>query len=439
MPRRLSYLSLSLLVLLLAVGGGSGHSQELTASPPEAAASPENSPAQATPELAPTPSAPTLGAGGTVGNGASFLPDTANSTKFYTITASLREEYDDNIYTTKNNKKSSPVTEFSPSFLVSFPEQDSTFSARYTFGLDYYSSRSGNPVDYTHEVLVRYTHQFGDRFSLDLRDQGGYYTQPDLLNGVGTPFVNGQYFENTATAEFDAQWTPLFGTTTSYSNVALLYQDSEISKFQNYDENTISQDFRFAVYPKYNLVANGTFDDTDYFEFDRGYRDVTLDVGVDWQALPNISVSVRGGATFTNSEGVPNSLSPYASASLQWKLGKRSELDFSYLHDVVPTDVTDAVGQEADRFTLRFNYELTARINIDLAGTYTHADYSSELLQGGASSFTEDDIGVNLGLSYSFNSTFSIEAGYLLSDISSQEDDRDYTRNQVYIGVRGTY
>jgi hypothetical protein len=238
----------------------------------------------------------------------------------------------------------------------------------------------------------------------------------------------------------NAQWTPLFGTLTDYSNTALLYNDQDIAQVQNYDENTISNDFRFAFFPKYNFALGLIFDNLDYLQDNRGYTEYTADTGVDWQALPNLSVSVRGGATMLRAQGISgDSISPYALVNVDWHLGKRSELTFNYLHNVVPTDVFDAVGQEADRFSVRFSYDLTARLTVYFDTTLTHSAYTSSLIQDNTPSFTEDDLGLDLGLTYHINANFSIEAGYLLSDISSQEDVRDYTRNQVYIGVRGTY
>ena len=136
---------------------------------------------------------------------------------------------------------------------------------------------------------------------------------------------------------------------------------------------------------------------------------------------------------------MPDSVGPYISASLNWVLGKRSNLSLSYLHNVVPSDVFDAVGQQADRVIINFSYDITHRITVHLASTYTHSTYTQELLQGGIPGFQEDDLIIDTGLSYQINTNFSIEGGYVLSDISSQENQRDYTRNQVYIGVRGTY
>jgi hypothetical protein len=367
--------------------------------------------------------------------------DSGNFRNYFTITASLREEYDDNIFTTKDNKVGSFVTQFSPSILVSVPSANSTFSGRYTFGLDYYLNRPGNQVDLTHEVVLRYTHQFSDRFNLDLREQFGYYNQPDLLAAVGTPFVDGSYYSNVATAEFDGQWTPLFGTSTTYSNVAVLYEDHQVAVGQNYDENTFAQDFRFAFLPKFNFIAGGIFDNTTYFENDRGYTNYTGDIGLDWQALPSLTFGLRVGATATVASEIPLTVSPYGSVTAEWQLGKRSHLSASYTHNVVPTDFVDASAEEADRFSLRFAYDITRDVTVHVEGIESHADYTSNLIQqnSGIPSFTEDDIGVDAGVEYQVTSNFGLEAGYYLSDVSSQENSRDYTRNQVYVGVRGTY
>ncbi len=438
MPRR--SLSLSLLVFTLFVGNGLSPAQDSESASSQAPV------VEGAPGLPPTASVPVpVTTASPLSSSASAphlgVTDAANTPKYFTITASLREEYDDNIYTTRDNKKSSFVTEFSPSFLFNVPMQDSTFSARYTFGLDYYESRSGNQIDYTHEALVHYTHNFSDRFTFDARDQFGYYTEPDLLQAVGTPFQNGGYIANTAIFQFNAQWTPLFGTATTYSNIAVFYQDGDVAQFQNSDENTLAQDFRFAFAPKFNFIAGGIFDDISYFDNSRGYTNYTLDFGVDWQALPSLSLGARVGASLTESDlASSSSLSPYAALTLDWQLGKRSKLTFSYTHDIVPTDEVDAVGQEADRFSIRFAYDITPRITVHLEGIETYSDYTSELIEPGTvPEFHESDVGVDFGFEYHLNSNFGFEAGYLLSDVSSELGERDYTRNQIYVGIRGTY
>jgi hypothetical protein len=126
--------------------------------------------------------------------------------------------------------------------------------------------------------------------------------------------------------------------------------------------------------------------------------------------------------------------------SLNWQLGARSSLVFSYVHSVVPTDVYVAQGQIADRFDTTFKYDITPHLTAHLEGIYTYGQYTTELLNAGTvPAFDENDLAIDSGLVYHVNSNFDVETGYLFTDVSSGLGFRDYTRNQVYIGVRGTY
>ncbi len=366
--------------------------------------------------------------------------DTSESTKFYTITASLREGYDDNIFTAKDNKVGSFTTEFTPSFLIDFPMDSSDFSARYTFDSVYYQNRSGNQFDLNHEFVARYNHAFSDRFNLDLREQFRYDNEPSLLDATGTLFRDGAYISNVSSAEFTAQWTPLLSTVTSYSNTLYYYQDSSLATEENYMENTVNQDLRFAVLPTYTVVVGGIYDDVSYQHFSRGYTSYTGNAGIDWQTTPALVLGARLGGTLTDTESAGSSVSPYATVTANWRLGQRSHLDFSYLHDVVTTDVVFANGQEADRFNARFSYDITPSVTAHLEVMYTHSDYTSDLIQPGTlNSFDEDVVAIDTGFAYHFNKNFDFDLGYTFSNVSSQLTFREYTRNQVNMGIRGTY
>jgi hypothetical protein len=367
--------------------------------------------------------------------------DVGEKPKFYTITAVLREGYDDNIFTAKVHKVGSFTTEVSPSFLLDFPMDNSDFSTRYTFDSVYYANRSGNQFDFNHEFVARYNHAFSDRFNLDLREQFRYDNEPSLLDATGTLFRNGAYISNVSSAEFTAQWTPLVSTVTTYSNTLYYYQDSGIATEQNYMENTLNQDIRFAILPTYTLDFGGIYDTTSYQYISRGFTNYTGNVGVDWQASPSVVFGVRIGGTITDTTSAGSSVSPYASATINWRLGERSHLDFSYLHNVVTTDVVFANAQTADRLSARFSYDVTPSITTHLEGIYTHSDYTSQLIQPStlSSSFTEDVVAVDTGFAYHFNKNFDFDLGYIFSNVSSQLIFREYTRNQVSVGIRGTY
>jgi hypothetical protein len=388
----------------------------------------------------------TVATGGPINTAASadtggLSSELSDMKRYFTITADLREQYDDNINTSKNNRVGSFEEIISPSILFSYPMDNSTFDARYTFGLTYYNhTAGGSQYDQDHDVVLRYNHAFSDRFNLDLRDDGGYHTDPSLLQSIGTVNRAGGYYSNIATAEFTAQWTPLFGTVTSYSNNFITYEDQQIGNSQDSDENTASQDFRFAFWPSVTFAVGAIYDNISYFDTNRGFSNYTGDTGLDWQVLPSVSVGFRIGGSITTTDNGPTSESPYASANANWQIGEKSRLILSYAHSVTPTDIVFAQGEESDRFTANFIYNITENITVNLQGIYTYADYTSELLTGGTgNSFTENVVGVDTGVTYHYNQYLDFETGYILTDVSSQQGDQSYTRNQFYVGVRGTY
>ena len=54
--------------------------------------------------------------------------------KPFTVSATVREVYDDNIFTTNTNKVDQWETVLEPSFLFNYPMDQTLFQARYTFG-----------------------------------------------------------------------------------------------------------------------------------------------------------------------------------------------------------------------------------------------------------------------------------------------------------------
>jgi hypothetical protein len=382
-------------------------------------------------------------------NPAPLAGDANSSRKWYTISASLREIYDDNVTTSSNNPQSSLETELSPSILADFPSLDNDFSARYTMDITYYSTgpdtgsnggNGGSETLLTHEFVAQYTHAFSDRFNLNLAEEFRYYTEPSIDQSTGTNYQNGAYIANILNGTLTSQWTPLFGTTTTYSNIIVRYDNSAVALVQNNIENTGSQTFSFAILPKIGVNFGGIVDDVNYNETSRGYTAYTGFIGIQWQALPSLSVSGRGGGTYVEIvQGQPYT-SPYAALTVNWTLGKRSALTFDYSHEVTPTDQIGANGQIADRFNANFRYDITSSLSSHLQLVFTNADITQQLLISGAgNSYTESTYALDTGLTYHYNNYLDLDSGITLSGVSSGISTNDYTRDQVYVGVRGTY
>lgn len=380
----------------------------------------------------------------TSSTGTPLQPATAGpgeTPRFYTITAELRETYDDNVYTSTVNTHSAWETSLTPSILFNFPMENSDLSFRLTFAATNYAGETGNPTELTADFLARFTHQFSDRFAIDVRDETGYFTEPSLFNNVGTLFRDGGYISQTFSADFSAQWTPLVSSTTSFSNAATFYDDSVIASGQDFVENTVTQGIGFAILPKYTLTFDGTYNGISYNNDDsRGYTSCTGSTGINWSALPSLSLSANVGASYTWATDAGDAPSPYLSGSLAWQLGQRSHLALGYTYSIVPTDVTTASGQLASRTYASFSYDINRSFSTHLSLALTYSDYTSGLVQSNTTGpFTEWDSALDVGLSYHVSNHFDASIGYTFSDVSSQVSFRDYTRNQIYIGITGNY
>ncbi len=399
-----------------------------------------------------TPAMMALPASTGPGTGNEPVIDASNYRKFYTISAELRETYDTNVNTTAGNPQPSFESSISPSILVDFPRENSELSARYTFGLTQYSQSDqsgGGSIQLSHTFVAQLRHDFSERFSLNASEQFLDSTEPNLFGTTGTLYRDGENISNAFTTGLSAQWTPLFGTQTTYTNTIVRYTEQQFAEDQDSMENTGSQSFSFSFLPKISLNFGGIADNITYDSVSRGYTSLTGFVGATWTALPSVTVSARGGGSYTETKqtlGVgqastdATSIAPYADVSGSWQIGERSSLTGDYSHEVTPTDQTGANGQQADRVSANFTYSINSNLSAHLQGIYTYSVISSNLINSSTlSAYNESDYALDTGINYGFDKYFSVNFDITLSGVSSEIADRDYSRQEFSVGLRGTY
>jgi hypothetical protein len=393
---------------------------------------------------------------GTPANNGSLGVDAGTNKRFYTLTASLREIYDDNVNTTSSNPQASEETELSPSILVDFRRENSDFSARYTLNLTYYTvgpndngasngssangAGHGSAVQYTQNFTAQYMHAFSDRFILNLAEQFQYETQPSLLESTGTNYQNGPYVSNSLNGTVSTQLTPLLGTLTSFANTIVQYEDSGVATNQNSVEDTGTETVSYAILPKISASAGLILDNIVYEMADRGYTTYTAFGGGQWEALPSLTLTLHAGATYIEPAVGQASIAPYGALSVNWSLGARSMLSFDYAHEITPSDQVGANGQTSDRFSSSFRYDITPRVSASLAGIFTSATVSSGLaVSGAAIGYQEDTYEVDPELTFHYNSYLDFDTGITVSGVSTTSTANSYSRNEAFVGVRGTY
>jgi hypothetical protein len=423
---------------------------------------------------------------------AELLPGmTAESGKPWTVGATLRGFYDDNINTLPDNqplppgyKRDSFGFEASPFLRLSFPTGQTTFDLGYVYSFKYYENKPvGNTDNYdqTSDFEVGMTHAFSERYQLKVKDSFVIGQEPDMLRAGNTydtfQRISGFNLRNYGDVGFTAQITPEVGTEIGYANTYYSYADNQtsgtpgtpsyvgsLSGLLDEIDNVAHIDLRYLFQPQTTGVFGYQFRALDYIGGQPiGYyvnpsgnavtvmsdqRNVYMNylyLGVDHNFQPNLTGSVRAGAQYASYYNDPNSqdqLSPYAMLSLKYTYLPECYLQAGFVYDYTPSDVFSV--NNAGDITLNAQSasifgSITHRITPKLFGNVL-AQFQNSTYYGGTYDGEADNYFlIGLNLQYRFTPNFSAEVGYNYDNVHSDIPGRTYDRNRVYIGVTGSY
>jgi hypothetical protein len=421
-----------------------------------------------------------LAAAGTASLQAAYAPglNSMETTKIWSVSATLRGFYDDNYSTSGNgHKQGSAGYEVSPSLSLNVPLQQTEIGLRYTYGLFYYQERrnqGNNPYDQTHQVDLWLDHAFTERWQTKVADTFAVGQEPGLLTPGGGPTaqpfrVNGNNIANNGNVVLNTDWTRLFSTALTYNNDFHDYQNSggnaanpsQAGLLDRIDQ-TIALDLKWNVAPETVALVGGQFEWVDYtgneqiaqnplppnnfyFSNSRNSRSYFGYVGLQRNWLPNLNTSTKVGVQYTENynDSSPNTTTPYAVASLSYTYSPGSYLQLGVTHEQNATDVVApnpsngrvTQSQESTVVSASVNQQITAKLMGSVIGNIQYSTFN----QGAFNNEADVDYGLGLNLNYAFNQHFSAEVGYNFDDLQSNIPGRGYSRNRVYLGVTAAY
>ena len=414
------------------------------------------------------------------------------TTKPWSLSATIRGFYDDNYLTLPrtipgatpgtfvNGARDSFGTELSPSIAYNHSTADTLLSASYVYDWRYYLDRSGTS-DQTHQFNAMMNHEFSERYKLTLKESFVVAQEPTVLDQavISTPLrVAGNNVANTATADLTIQLTRLFDIHVGYGNSIYAYQENggdeaPANSYPSYSavldrmDQTAAIDLRWKALPETTGVLGYQFENVDYTSpeyiifpgFDPvtgaqifpGYRSSIRNsdndfvyVGVDQSFSPTLNASIRAGGEYVDHYNFhTHEISPYVDASLSYQYMPASTAQVGVKHIHNSTDVAGVVGtspvldEESTAAYVSVTHRVTSRFT---AGALAQAQYST--FDGGGSTFNgkaENFYVFNLNLTYHFTPWLAGETGYVYNKLNTELNDRGYTRNEVYVGVRATY
>jgi hypothetical protein len=428
---------------------------------------------------------------GASGLQAELLPAmTTESGKPWTVGATLRGFYDDNINTVPDNfnlgpgfHRSSTGFEVSPYLRFSFPMEQTTITFGYVYSLKYYDNKPvGNSDNYdqTHDFDVALSHAFSERYQIKVADSFVIGQEPDMLR-AGSTFnsfqrISGDNLRNFGSVTFTAQITPELATEVGYANTFYSYSDNrnldangnflQPSNSGLLDEldNVAHLDLRYLLQPQTTGIFGYQFRELDYIGNQQigSYQDANnqtvrvvsdernarmnyLYLGLDHNFRPDLTGSIRAGGQYTqyyNNPASQDELSPYAMLNLKYTYLPESYLQAGFVYDYTPSSVFSA--NSAGNLTLNaqsatvfasVNHRITPKLYGTLLAQYQNSTYYGGTIDGEADNYYL----VGLSLQYRFTPNFSAEVGYNYDNVKSDIANRGYDRNRVYVGVTGSY
>jgi hypothetical protein len=385
--------------------------------------------------------------------------------KWWSISATVRGFYDDNINTVQNPTSADRVWgyEINPAVGVKFGNDQTTFYADYRYAFLHYDKAPADQAqnyDQNHTFDLGLDHTFSERYSVHVKDTFVIGQEPDTLrsgNAIITPFrISGDNIVNSGNIAFDAQLTHLTGLEVGYMNAWYDYKAEENAAILNRIEQDPYVKLKWFVQPETTAYVGYRYGQVNYTANDqiappdpskseiRNVRSHTGYVGVDHTFRPDLVGSIEAGATYYDYYNLNNtSFGPYANLSLSYIYAPESSAQIGFQEGRTSTDVTGDIPGDFVRDTdtsvayASIHHRIIPHLFGNLRGTFQNA-----IFNGGGPDFngkSERFYEFTAELDYQICRYFSAEIGYDYDKLDSEIPGRSYDRNKVYIGATARY
>ena len=395
----------------------------------------------------------------------------------FTATVAIREGYDSNpltaSYQSDQDIQSSTYTSIQPSLSYYYLGQRVDAILRYDFSGTYYPSINQQyDIQYAQTVTGNYTYVFDPRFSMTLSDNFLYTEQPlvqsFVLAGI-QPTFNTSTINNLATVQADYRVSDRLSMITRWNN-SLVYLGGN-SANNNYMNNGAFQQFRLDFTPE--TVGTFALDYQIYdYDNDNTYRDnqqVIFSLGAEHTFLPTLFFNGRAGLQLNDNFGLADNdfivgngglgsgeqeigAFPFAAITATWNYEQRSFASAGFSTQIQQSNQANASDSEAYTLNLNWDHYFTDKFSVIQSFFINLASFTPQLTQEQAASAnlsyqgsgTQTTVTYQCKFAYEFFPYLSAELGWSYTSYGSYFDLNNgnggsYTRNQVYLGVRGTY
>lgn len=396
--------------------------------------------------------------------------------KAWSVSATLRGFYDDNVDTQPNGVETTGIR-VSPSIKFGMPGEQTSFNVGYAFAANFYDKAVNNRsdrADYTHTFDADLFHAFSPRADVSLNEAFVIGQEPDTLRDpAGTQRISGDNIRNFAGINFNLAVTHLLGFSLGYNNSFYDYADelnypvgtvvgspgnpASNSGLLDRMQHDIHIDSNWTLSPQTVGLIGYTYSQTDFTgdetiagavgspgavksDFRNSVGHIVY-VGGQHVFSPTLSGSVRVGGQYTTYDNNPTTdsqLSPYALASLNYALQATTSFECGFSYSLSAANAVGAANyfvRDTDLAVIygALKHEIISKLVGSIKATVENGKYNGGGPGVDGNGFYYYQLGLNLA--YEINRNFSASIGYNFDKFDSDLLGRSYDRNRVYLGV----
>jgi len=377
----------------------------------------------------------------------------SETSKPWSVSASLRAFYDDNWNTANKNLPVGPQESFGievkpgASFYY-LPNEQTYLGVAYVYSMKWFESRKDHSIDQSHELTLKADHRFSERFRINFNDSLVYSQEPDVIEptGASSSFAraNQNVFRNRAAVKLNSQITERVELESGYQNIYYDYRDPLYSPVLDRDEHIIWLDGIYHLQEHLAALVGYQLHYFDYLHTGKSLDDNvghSIYVGGRKSVSSQLNVEGKVGVQFTHYMhhiSNKNSTDPYVDASASYEYLPGSSIKVGVMVTRVATDIQGATDQESEAVYAQLSHRITPSMTASVLGQFQHNTLHAPGIVG-LDNTKDNDLLLGINLEYKLNNNLSAEAGYNFDRLDADIPFRSYTRNRVYAGIRASY
>lgn len=305
-------------------------------------------------------------------------PETAQNLQ---IKNRFRVGWDSNVYEEEKDKNESFKIIEEIELLLNMDMEQSFFGLRYRPTFIWWSDRNPDDTDFHHEFDLVLAHNFTPRLSINAKNALRIAEIPELIERGTVVRENDDYVYNLADVVLGYRVSEATRVEVGARYTLLRYDNKEVAVTDDYDIYASGVTLRHQLQRETAISADLRYESTEYTDTkDRSSDSTFYGLGLEQIFTPNLVGSVRGGAQTKSfdKEDIGDETNPFGDISLTYLPSPKTRVTVGAGYSMFEADVYPFASQDRLLTFLTLSHDLTARVQLFLAGSYQMSDYKRD-------------------------------------------------------------